>query len=100
MKLGLVANAKNLKNHPDFSCVYINRDLTYKQREEAKARRAARKKGEIHRPPLSSANSVPVNSTGTTTRVSTSTTNLSAAAFIPSTSSARGGGGRGRGTFH
>ena len=42
-RLALLSSAKNLRNHNEFSAVYVNKDLTYVQRREnAKKRAAAR----------------------------------------------------------
>ena len=39
LRKNLLDNAKNLKNNSDFRNVYLNRDLTFKQRQDLKTRR-------------------------------------------------------------
>ena len=38
----IISNAKNLRNFPEFNGIYINRDLTFRQRQELNHRRQNR----------------------------------------------------------
>ena len=65
-KAELVSKAKSLKDHPEFSNVFISRDLTYKQRQELIEKREvsrSQSNNALLGPPsaiLSGANSIPV----------------------------------------
>ena len=66
-KAELVSKAKSLKDHPEYGNVFISRDLTFKQRQELKAKRdASRSHTSSSRlapfPQLSGANATPVSS--------------------------------------
>ena len=39
MRIKILQNAKKLKEDPEFKTIYINRDLTFQQRKEARDRR-------------------------------------------------------------
>ena len=41
-RLNLLQNAKKLKDSPNYTGIYLNKDLTYMQRQEARARRSLR----------------------------------------------------------
>ena len=44
-RIAILSSAKNLKNHPNFSRIYISRDLTYMQRQELIRKRTSRRAG-------------------------------------------------------
>ena len=50
-RVALLQGAKKLKNDDQFKNVYINKDLTYQQRQEAKERREAARNRRPHRNP-------------------------------------------------
>ena len=83
-RIAILSSAKNLKNHPHFSRIYISCDLTFLQRQELIRKRASRRADyEQHEAvdlgaaasevPATVANPVPVNQVSTS--VSTSASN-------------------------
>ena len=56
-----MSTARNLKNNSRFQGIYINKDLTYEQREELRARRELNQNRQY---PLESPNDLVIPSTG------------------------------------